>query len=181
MTFRRAVTQPRMSAVFSEDRVYRYRLERHWGHDDRPDQVLTVIGLNPSTADESTDDPTIRRCIGFARDWGCTGLVMTNLFAFRSTDPTKLTIANRTMHPIVHPAGIVGDENDHHILQAARASWKSVVAWGRWGRLLGRDHTVLSLLAAHDVITWAFKLTASGYPNHPLYLPRNTEPVLWPT
>lgn len=74
----------RCSARFSPDRVYRYDLVRDW---DTRQQVVAFIGLNPSTADESEDDPTIRRCIRYARDWGYGGIVMLNAFAFRATDP----------------------------------------------------------------------------------------------
>jgi len=71
-------------ATFSTDRVYRYALWRVW---DAALPSFVVIGLNPSTADETENDPTIRRCIGFAKREGCGGLVMLNLFAVRATDP----------------------------------------------------------------------------------------------
>lgn len=74
---------PRSWAMFSSDRAYRYALFREWGEESK----LVVIGLNPSTADEYQDDPTIRRCIGYAKAWGHGGLVMLNLFAFRATQP----------------------------------------------------------------------------------------------
>ncbi len=76
------------SAVFSPSRKYRYVLRREWGDTER--KMAVFIGLNPSTADETTDDPTIRRCMGYARDWGCSGLYMLNLFAVRATDPKDM-------------------------------------------------------------------------------------------
>lgn len=171
-----SVLTDHMAAVFSADRVYRYRLERRWptGTLAVAARQVHVIGLNPSTADESTDDPTIRRLIGFARDWGYGSLVVTNLFAYRSTDPTRLTMAERTV-------GAVGPQNDQHILQAARSSGMTVAAWGHWGRLFGRDRAVLSLLARHSAPICMFGLTKHGYPKHPLYLPRTTQPVPWPS
>ncbi len=74
-------------ANFSRCRRYRYTLWRIW---DPKQQPVMMIGLNPSTADAQSNDPTIRRCIGFARDWDAGGLIMTNLFAFRATYPTDL-------------------------------------------------------------------------------------------
>ena len=75
------------SAEFSPDKVYRYELWRIW---DEALPVCMFIGLNPSTADETVDDPTIRRCINFAKEWGYGQLVMTNLFAFRATKPAEM-------------------------------------------------------------------------------------------
>ena len=74
-------------AIFSSDRIFRYILWRTWNEQNGH---LMVIGLNPSTADETQDDPTIRRCVGFARQWGYGGLYMLNLFAYRATDPSEL-------------------------------------------------------------------------------------------
>jgi hypothetical protein len=103
-------------ADFSPCRAYRYRLWRRWS--DGP--ALNVIGLNPSTADEATDDPTIQRLTHRAREWGYPGLVMTNLFALRSTDPRALKVA----------AGPFGPQNDAAILSAARSAGKSAGARG---------------------------------------------------
>lgn len=83
------------TAVLSEDRAYRYLLHRKW---DGAEKTVTFIGLNPSTADETTDDRTIRRCIDFTKRWGGNRLLMVNLFSLRSTDPSALKIA---VDPIV--------------------------------------------------------------------------------
>lgn len=142
-----------MSAVFSDDRVYRYELRREWG----PGPTLAFIGLNPSTADETLDDPTIRRCIGFAKREGCGSMVMVNLFAYRATDP-------RQMKAALHP---VGPENDKHIVQATRTARAIVAAWGVHGSYLARDYDVLSIL---PFPADALGITKGGYPRHPLYV-----------
>lgn len=141
------------SAVFSPDRMYRYELRREWG----PGLRVAFIGLNPSTADETLDDPTIRRCIGFAKRWGAGSLVMLNLFAFRATDPRAMKAAH---HPI-------GPENDKHIVQATRYVDVAVAAWGVHGSYLARDEEVLKLM---PVSPGALGFTKAGYPRHPLYV-----------
>lgn len=147
-------------AVFSPDRVYRYELHRHW--DSGP--LVAFIGLNPSTADETVNDPTIRRCIRFARDWGYGGLVMLNLFAYRATDPRQL----RTV------ADPIGPENDRHLIAATADCGLIVAAWGAGGGYLNRAAQVTELLP------WALQAlgeTASGEPRHPLYMPAATIPT----
>lgn len=89
-------------AILSEDRKYRYILSRTW---DETKPTVLFIGLNPSTADENEDDPTIRRCIIFAKSWGYGGLIMANLFAFRTTNPQGLYSEKNP----------VGSENDYYI------------------------------------------------------------------
>jgi len=143
-------------ALFSQDRVYRYALWRVW-NDALPSFV--VIGLNPSTADESVDDPTIRRCVGFAKREGCGRLVMLNLFAIRATNP-------RVMRRHAEP---VGPKNDHAIRHFTnRADVLHVVAaWGAHGSHRGRDAEVRALVSDMR----SFGITKSGQPKHPLYLP----------
>lgn len=145
------------SAAFSPCRRYRYKLSRVWS----PTLPAVVfVGLNPSTADEQKDDPTVRRCIGFARKWNFGGLILVNLFAYRSTDPAGLLWAGDP----------VGPENDEQILASARTAAQVVLAWGAKGNLLDRDQQVLSLLPdAHCLGT-----TKDGHPKHPLYLAGNT-------
>jgi hypothetical protein len=167
-------TARRASAVFSEDRVYRYRLDRRWDTATLATaaRTLNIIGLNPSTADEREDDPTIRRCISFAKAWGFGSLVMTNLYALRGTDPFVLRLQKASGRDIVGP------ENDHHLLKAAREANRVVLAWGTHGTLLDRDTRVIQMLAPH-VELWCFGVTYAGHPRHPLYLRRDTEAVLW--
>src|SRR5581483_1096528 len=154
------------AAVFSADRAYRYRLSRAWGDGARVCFVL----LNPSTADETQDDPTIRRCIGYAKDWGFGGLEIVNLFALRSTDPRALY---RHLEPEGRP------ENDEHILQAAHDSELVIVAWGSHGSLNHRSSVVAPALK-RVAPTFCLSVLKDGAPGHPLYLPRSAKPQLWP-
>lgn len=154
-------------AVFSADHKYRYMLTRAW-EDVGDGTALNIIGLNPSTADAAVDDPTIRRCIGFARQWGFSELVMTNIFAFRSTDPGGLK-AERDP---------VGPENDVTLLEQARGCRVALAAWGAHGGLFSREGQVLRLL--RGVPLQCLGTTKARYPKHPLYLARTTTPQVYP-
>mgnify|MGYP000880158315 CR=1 FL=1 len=90
------------TAGFSPDREFRYTLTRRW--DDR--LLVNFLMLNPSTADENIEDPTIRRCMGFARDWGYGGLMVTNIFAYRSTDPKALYKVPDPTGPANNPCSV---------------------------------------------------------------------------
>jgi len=149
-------------AVFSPCRTYRYSLIRQWAPEKG---CAMVVGLNPSTADESNDDPTIRRCIALARAWGFGRLLMTNLFAYRATQTADL---------LAQPDPI-GPENDQHLAEGAAASDVVVAAWGTHGNHLGRDAKVLAILPRLHVL----HLTKAGHPAHPLYLPAGLEPMEW--
>jgi hypothetical protein len=145
------------SATFSPCRSFRYSLCRIW--DPKLPRAM-FVGLNPSTADENEDDPTVRRCIGFARKWKFGGLILVNLFAYRSTDPAYMLEADDP----------IGPANDRHIRANALAAGRVVVAWGTMGGFLDRDQHVLSFLhGAHCLGT-----TKHGHPKHPLYLAGNT-------
>lgn len=150
-------------ALFSHDRRYRYRLWRRW---DRTRPLIAFCMLNPSTADERTDDPTIRRCVGFARDWGYGGVEVVNLFALRATDPREL---RRARDPI-------GAGNDGHLVAAAARSAAVVIAWGAHGALLARDRRTLAMLSRRARLL-ALGWTKSGAPRHPLYLRRDARPT----
>ena len=122
------------------------------------------IGLNPSTADEVDDDPTVRRCIAYARAWGFDALCMTNLFGLRATLPAVMR---------AHAAP-VGPENDARLADCARRAALIVACWGNHGRHLDRDAAVLRLLRRHRL--HCLKLTSAGTPNHPLYLRGDLRP-----
>ncbi|PDT55075.1 MULTISPECIES: DUF1643 domain-containing protein [Sinorhizobium] len=154
-------TETRSSAIISGCGAYRYRLERQWDG-DKP--KVAFLMLNPSTADASQDDPTIRRCIGFAKAWGFGGLIVGNLFALRSTDPKAL---------YGHPDPI-GADNDQHILAIAKSAHKLVCAWGTHGALHARAREVYEMLEFFNLA--ALKVTVEGHPAHPLYIAANTEP-----
>ena len=123
--------------------------------------------LNPSTADECTGDPTIRRCIGFARDWGYGGVEIVNLFAMRATDPREL---RRALDP-------VGRHNEAYVLDAAERASDVVVAWGAHGAFRSRGVATLELLSPRARLL-ALGWTKAGEPRHPLYLRRDVRPIL---
>ncbi len=143
-------------ATFGPRRRYRYRLWRTW--DVAAPRVLFVL-LNPSTADEQVNDPTIRRCIGFARRWGFGGVEIVNIFAYRSTDPAAL-------RAIADP---IGPRNDHHIKAARRKASRCIAAWGNQGSYLGRSAHVLRALRRQGEVECLCE-TKIGQPGHPLYI-----------
>lgn len=143
------------------DGAYRYSLWRMWGEANGP-YVLFCM-LNPSTADALEDDPTIRRCIGFAQRWNMSRLCVVNLYAFRATDPADLFKA----------ADPIGPYNDTWLHTEARQASKLVVAWGSKA-LPAREKAVTQLLKAYGPL-YCLRLTKDGHPGHPLYLPNNSE------
>lgn len=154
------------NATLSTCRKYRYTLWRRWD-DVRELLYVMFIGLNPSTADEKNDDPTIRRCVRYAQDWGYSALCMTNLFAFRATAPEAM---KATKNPI-------GPKNDHFLLDVSKGTDVIIAAWGVHGTYLERDEEVKKLIPRLSVL----KLTKNGHPAHPLYLRKDLKPVLWKT
>lgn len=151
------------SAEISSCGRYRYALRRRWA--DTGSGEVCFILLNPSTADAEVDDPTVRRCVGFARRWGYDGLCIGNLFAFRATDPKLM----RAQHDPVGP------DNDAALLALARGAALRVAAWGVHGAHLGRGEAVRRMLSGLCVL----RLTRQGAPGHPLYLPGTATPVAW--
>jgi len=151
-------------AVFNGPRTFRYLLERRW----LPGPVMTWIMLNPSTAGAFTDDPTVRRCVSFARREGCGGVRVVNLFAFRATDPREL----RT-----HPDP-VGPCNDRFINEYAQGSMV-VAAWGAGGALSQRGFSAGRRLAAAGTPLSCLGVTVSGHPRHPLYVHRDAPLTPW--
>lgn len=157
-------------AMLDESRVYRYSLWRLWREDACLSGMAAFVGLNPSTADETKDDPTIRRCIGFAQSWGLAGLVMLNIFAIRATDPQEMKQAR---YPI-------GELNDEAIKRVADSCGLVVCCWGNNGDHLGRGAAVRGLLWRQcGCAVWHLGLTKKGHPRHPLYLRSSTERIRW--
>ena len=154
-------------ATLSPCRKYRYVLWRSWPtlFETEDKGYAMFVGLNPSTADETEDDATIRRCNRFAQDWGYSGLCMTNLFAFRATEPKNM---------LLHPDP-VGQDNDKHLLAMASNAGIIVAAWGTIGDHLGRAETVKALLPELHYL----RLTKDGHPGHPLYISSSTMPEKW--
>lgn len=146
-------------AVFSSCGKYRYALFRVW--DSGPTRVM-FVGLNPSTADATNDDPTIRRCVAFAKSWGYSGLFMTNLFAYRATAPREMLSA-------IDP---VGSTNDLALTTLASVAKITVAAWGAHGTHRNRHIAVQAMIPNLHYL----RLTKSGHPGHPLYLPGDLQP-----
>lgn len=154
----------RRSATVSDCGRFRWRLGRHWTEDDAP--YLCFVMLNPSIADGQVDDPTIRRCMGFARDHGFGGIEVVNLFAFRATRPADL---KRNGFP-------VGDQCDYYIEQVAASAGAVCVAWGAHAAhpaVEARVQQVMPILARQYKQPQCLHITASGFPAHPLMLHRS--------
>ena len=149
-------------ALFSKDRIYRYALWRTW--DESKPKVL-FVGLNPSTADEIQDDPTIRRCIRYSKDWGYGGYIMGNIFAYRSTDPKKLL-------DIDDP---IGPKNDFWLKKLNKEASLTIGAWGNHGKILDRGSQINQMFKTFHCL----KITKEGFPSHPLYLSSKLKPILF--
>ncbi len=150
------------AATLSADRIYRYTLTREVDMFGNGEAAMFLM-LNPSTADETEDDPTIRRCIGFARRWGYSTLHVANLFAFRATSPADLKMASDP----------IGPDNDRHLVELAERSGVRVAAWGVHGELMGRSSAVKRLVGRFGLKALGF--TKDGHPRHPLYVPKGAE------
>ena len=144
-------------AGFSRCGRYRYWLRRSW---DSTLPQCAFVGLNPSTADATTDDPTLRRCIDFAQQWGCGSLLMVNLFSLRATDPREL----------LGEYDPVGPRTNLWLRRANGESQLIIAAWGNGGALQNRHTTVAKILGDMRCLG----VTAKGMPKHPLYCPKNT-------
>ena len=156
---KKRISRLKNTAYLSSCRNYRYALWRTW--DANKPRVL-FIALNPSTADETHDDPTLNRCINFAHEWGFGGLSIGNLFAFRSTNPKQLKSLDDP----------IGPSNDRWLIKLDRESTLTVAAWGNHGKYLKRaDHIRQSLKNLY-----CLQINITGEPAHPLYLQSNLTP-----
>jgi hypothetical protein len=146
------------SASISDCGQYRYRLTRYWG----PGYMLPFVMLNPSIADASLDDPTIRRCMGFARREGAGGIIVVNLYAFRATSPGDLMRAGKPPGPDNKTALV-------HIAQESIATDMPIVcAWGAGGGAMSL--AVVDLLSQFRPRLLCLGFTKDGSPRHPLYV-----------
>jgi hypothetical protein len=127
------------------------------------DEFVQFIGLNPSTADETHNDPTVRRCMDFAKRWGYSAMCMTNIFAWRDTDPLKMKAAGDP----------IGYENDDWLVRVAKGAHIRVACWGNDGAHLGRGVQVGRMIP-HDL--HCLGTNADGSPKHPLYLSKLHKP-----
>jgi len=150
-------------AIISECGQYRYKLTRTWGEE----KSAVFVMLNPSTADASEDDATIRRCIGFAKKWHCGGLIVVNLFAYRATKPTELLSASDPQGP----------DNFVHVFNAAQGAQFIVCAWGAHSNLNGQDKKIIACMrrATNMAHLVCLGTTKYGHPKHPLYLPKDAD------
>lgn len=155
------LAQSRSDARFSIDRKYRYALWRIW---DKAKPIIAFIGLNPSTADEIENDPTVRRCVNYAKREGGGGLVMLNIFAYRSTDPKVLKSGE------IEP---IGELNDYYIKKYSGMCEKIIAAWGTHGAIDNRGGNVIDMFPNSSLL--CFGLTKNGQPKHPLYMRADQE------
>lgn len=163
-----------MSAILSPCGTYRYQLQRTWGEGRR----VAFIGVNPSTADATTDDHTVRKWRGFASRWGFDGFVVGNLFAYRSTNVRMLALAEDP----------VGPDNDHHLRTMLAAADLVVPCWGSLEKVPGwkakqlmrdRSEAVRGLLRESGLPVQVLGLTVQGDPLHPLTLGYETKLRDW--
>jgi hypothetical protein len=160
------VTAPRGAVIKGP---YRYTLWRTWSSSLNP-VLCGWVMLNPSTADEHIDDPTIRRCCAYARQWGMDGIVVRNLFALRATSPRDLVDADNP----------IGPDNDIWLASCWDNVAQIIVAWGtgRWAHLAGgRWRQAVRLLEPQSL--WCLRAGVGGQPVHPLYQPAHLQPVPW--
>jgi hypothetical protein len=149
-------------ASFSECRKYRYSLWRIW---DVEKPMVMFIGLNPSTANENGDDPTIRRVKKFAFDWGFGGVYMMNLFAWVTAYPEELKQAEDP----------IGGANDFQLRQIGKICNEIIFAWGSFPEAIERAEEVKAMFPGAK----ALLVNSNGSPRHPLYVPQNTKPVIY--
>lgn len=157
----------RNDAGISSDRRYRYWLTRGWGVPG--ERYVNFVCLNPSTADANVDDPTVRRLIAFAKRWHYDGLWLTNLYAFRATDPRDLRAEMMRTQ-----GAAVGPENDRWLKDVATNAALVVAAWGGQADI-EREWWVLKILkevALHRLFCLGFT-KGGAHPRHPLYMPNS--------
>ena len=154
-------------AQFSRCRRWRYLLWRRW---DGTKPVANFLMLNPSTADEFKLDPSCTRARNYAERWGYGGLIVTNIFGWRATDP-------KVMRSVKDP---VGRGNNAAIVRAAREAAIVVCAWGSHGEHRERGKEVIRLLFREGIQLHSLRVTAAGHPSHPLYLPQTLTPAVFP-
>jgi hypothetical protein len=152
-------------AKFSRCRKWRYLLWRKWGDG----AIANFLMLNPSTADEVKLDPSCTRARAYAERWGFGGLIVTNLFGWRATDPEDMKAARAP----------VGRGNNASIVLAARSAAVVVCAWGNHGLHRARSSQVVELLRNAGVELHVLRMNSCGQPAHPLYLPGSLQATPW--
>jgi len=150
-----------MDAIIDETGMYRYSLTRVW---DKNGKKVTFILLNPSAADAYDDDPTVRKCIKFAKRWGYGSIEIVNLFALRATNCKDLLLNEDP----------VGRDNDKYILNAVKSADRVIVGWGNECNFSTRDREILLKIAKYN--PYCLILNKTGKPRHPLYVKYDTKP-----
>lgn len=155
------------TAHISECGLYRYRLTRHWNEG----RLLPFVMLNPSTADANIDDPTIRRCMGFAKRENAGGIVVVNLYGLRATDPAEL-------HRVKDPFGPNNRAEIHAMGKYAFLCGMPIVcAWGTNGWFKSANRDTIHLLKSTGASLVCLGTTKSGEPKHPLYI-KGDQPLI---
>ncbi len=152
-------------AVYSDCEQYRYLLTRCW--DGKGENRAVFIGLNPSTATELQNDPTVARCINYAKAWGHDAMTMLNAYAFRSTDPKGLKTIDDP----------VGPDNDRYISRQTLAASRIILCWGTHAVYLDRGENLFTKLQAWERDLFCLRVTKHGHPSHPLYLKKDLQPI----
>ena len=148
-------------AKISKDGQYRYTLWRIW---DNELPLVMFLMLNPSTADGKKDDPTIKKCMAYAKAWGCGGIWVGNLYAYRSSSPSVLNIVNDP----------IGPKCDLYLEKMAKKCDLIIAAWGNNNPSKGRVNQVRNIVGGNlDCL----EISKSGQPKHPLYLKKNLRPI----
>lgn len=160
-----------MNAIISECGQYRYRLDRDVGMYSGP--TYAFFGVNPSTADATLDDATVRKWTGFVKTWGGRRFIVGNVFAYRATDVGELATA----------ADPWGADNSHHIQQIMAEADVLVPCWGSRSKLPPKLRSSLdevgTMLRSLGKPCKVFGITASGDPKHPLMLGYSTQMMEW--
>ncbi len=154
-------------AAYSPCEAYRYWLRRRWAAGSE----VNFIMLNPSVANEFKNDPTVERCERRARMLGHAAFSVTNIFAWRDTDPMAM---RRAIEP-------QGPENDRVLLEIARQAHQVIAAWGVHGAHQQRGADVAEMLIAERIPLFHLGLSKEGHPRHPLYVPYRQVPTPWTT
>lgn len=153
-------------AQYSDCESYRYALTRTW---DETGRKALFIMLNPSTATEVQNDPTVERCERRSRTLGFGAFCVTNIFAWRDTDPRKMRAASEP----------IGTENDATILGFCPWADQIIAAWGTHGAHLNRGPAMLQILRGVGQPLYHLGLTKEGHPKHPLYIAYSQQPEKW--
>jgi hypothetical protein len=162
-------------AILSDCGRYRYTLERAWAQ--IPRYVLWIMH-NPSKADASIDDATVRRCRGFALSWGYTGILVANLYAYRSTDPFEL------WRQAAAKVDVIGPDNQRHVVGLLRRASLVICAWGQEGPVQSARFNVLQAIrethTPHILRMNHNKFGHETEPSHPVRLSGKLQPTRWP-